>query len=135
MLSAYNQYASPSYLPKMARQQATYLPADLYSRVHDHVWLVVGLALGLALVLPKLLLGQYTQLCCVNSMASSFIPLYLLTMMASEDPMVEVPIVFASGSAGALNSLAIIDTHPVHNSANIPQPLCSVCTNDSGYRR
>ena len=34
-------------------------------------------------------------------------------MMASEDPMVEVPIVFASLSVGALNSLAIMETHPV----------------------
>ena len=51
----------------MARQEATYLPADLYSRVHNHVWLVVGLALGLALVLPKFLLGQYTQLCRVSN--------------------------------------------------------------------
>jgi hypothetical protein len=35
-------------------------------------------------------------------------------MMASEEPMVEVPIVLASSWEGALNSLAIIDTHPVH---------------------
>jgi hypothetical protein len=33
-------------------------------------------------------------------------------MMASEEPMVEVPIVFASSWEGQLNSLAIIDTHP-----------------------
>jgi hypothetical protein len=34
------------------------------------------------------------------------------TMIASEEPMVEVPIVFASSLEGQLNSLAIIDTHP-----------------------
>lgn len=33
-------------------------------------------------------------------------------MIASEEPMVEVPIVFASSLEGQLNSLAIIDTHP-----------------------
>jgi hypothetical protein len=33
-------------------------------------------------------------------------------MIASEDPIVDVPIVFASGSQGALKSLAIIETHP-----------------------
>lgn len=40
-------------------------------------------------------------------------PIYKRTMMASEEPMVEVPIVFASSWDGALNSLAIMDTHPV----------------------
>ena len=33
-------------------------------------------------------------------------------MMASEEPIVEVPMVFASSWEGALNSLAIIETHP-----------------------
>jgi hypothetical protein len=45
----------------------TDLPADLYSRVHDHVRLVVGLALSLALVLPELLHGEYSQLRNVSS--------------------------------------------------------------------
>jgi hypothetical protein len=39
--------------------------------------------------------------------------LYRLTMMASEDPIVEVPTVLASSWIGALNSLAIMLTHPV----------------------
>jgi len=38
-------------------------------------------------------------------------------MMASDDPIVEVPIVFASASAGALKSFAIMETHPVYKSA------------------
>lgn len=33
-------------------------------------------------------------------------------MIASEEPMVEVPIVFASSVEGQLKSLAIIETHP-----------------------
>lgn len=37
--------------------------------------------------------------------------------MASDEPMVEVPIVFASSSEGALNSRAIMDTHPTRISA------------------
>jgi len=40
----------------------------------------------------------------------------ILTMMASDDPIVEVPIVFASASAGALKSFAIMETHPVFKS-------------------
>jgi hypothetical protein len=57
--------------------------------------------------------------CQFNS--SKFMPLYVLTMMASEEPMVEVPIVFASASVGALNNFAIIETHPVYsaNAANV----------------
>jgi hypothetical protein len=45
----------------------------------------------------------------------------VLTMMASEDPIVEVPIVFASSWVGALNSLAIMLTHPVYRSATVSQ--------------
>lgn len=36
-------------------------------------------------------------------------------MIASEEPIVEVPIVLASSSPGALNSLAIMETHPNHS--------------------
>ncbi len=106
-------------VPDKARRWNTYLPANLYGRVHDHVGLVVGLARSLALVLPKLLLGQYSQLCPVSLRASKIMLLCALTIMASEDPMVDVPIVFASSWLGALNSLAIIETHPVRYSANM----------------
>jgi hypothetical protein len=47
-------------------------------------------------------------------------------MMASEDPMVEVPMVFASSSFGALNSLAIIETQPAHSSVS-DYKSCSIC--------
>ena len=57
------------------------------------------------------------------------------TMMASEDPMVEVPIVFASSCDGALKSLAIMETHPVALSQPSFQSLNLIYTYGSEYRR
>ena len=45
-------------------------------------------------------------------------------MIASEDPIVEVPIVLASASDGALKSFAIMDTHPVRLSLHACIPVC-----------
>jgi hypothetical protein len=57
-------------------------------------------------------------------------------LIASEEPMVEVPIVFASSWEGALNSLAIIDTHPKFSfSAKCSAQTRSSATYGSGYRR
>jgi hypothetical protein len=56
-------------------------------------------------------------------------------MIASEDPIVEVPMVLASSWVGALNSLAIMETHPVQFSAIISQKYSIWWTYGSGYRR
>ena len=45
----------------------TNLPAHLHGRAHDHVWLIVRLALGLALVLPALFHREHTQLFRVSN--------------------------------------------------------------------
>ena len=90
---------------------STYLPANLHSRVHNKVRVLGRLALSLALLLPELLHRKHSQLSYVRGCRSS-LSVRRLTMMASEEPIVEVPMVFASSWEGALNSLAIIETHP-----------------------
>lgn len=118
-----------------AQNEATYLPANLHCRVHDQVGLVEGLSLGLALVLPKLLHCQYTQLDSVSSKLWLF-AILVQTIMASEDPIVEVPIMFASSVLGALNSRAIMETHPVYSSVGARKAFCLFSrTYGSGYRR